>query len=119
MGFITGIETIQWDSGSGTSVTHYHGWQRLFPLFVSAFCFSWLFAIAKRNIIGWYIGSVVFILIILQIIFQGVVLLLSASNAADGWGALISQAIFALLLLLALVKWWLPKKREFQPMDGA
>jgi hypothetical protein len=118
VGFITGVQSVSWSSGEETVVVHYHGWQRLCPLFCALFCFVWAFGLTKRHVWAWYMGCTVFILMIVQVgIFQALLPFFFAPTKFERWWYLSSQSAFAFIIFLLLKKWWLPKRPEFRPTD--
>jgi hypothetical protein len=111
---ITGIQRLGWNSGYGWAIAYYHGWQRVLPIAAAFVLFTWWVTIRQRHISGWYIGCGFYFLAIAQLlIFQGLLPLLSAPAAFDGWWAFISQAVCAALVFFAFKKLWLPKKQQW------
>ena len=110
---VTGIQHYSWQSGYGSTVVYYHGWQRLLPITFALFAFGWLIMIRNRHISGWYIGCGVCLLAIVQFVHQGILPLLAAPASFDGWWPFVSQLICAMLVGIAFKKLWLPKKAQW------
>jgi hypothetical protein len=117
------IFILRFVTGAALLARHpYHGWERLVALIAAIFCFAWFVGLRRRLIWAWYVGCGVFLLTIIQILVVQGVLIFAQEFKSDpffGWGALISQTVFALIVFFILTYWWIPKKREFHSASGA
>ena len=99
-----------------SGLIHHVGWPVLGPLVGSIVFSVWFVLLRRRSLAAWYLGCVVFGLVLVQVvIFQALLPFLAQPTTLFGWWMLISQALFGIIIFLFLRKWWIPRKHEFTP----
>jgi hypothetical protein len=107
---ISGVQSFHFDSRTGTDVTYWHGYQRLFALVYAAACTLAFYGIYRRYPLVWKLGFVLWYLSAAQFIIQAWLLLWPQPY---GWVGAIAVTVFTPLVALYWASWWRRQKDWF------
>ena len=104
--FALDVQMFGSSSDRGFYTEGYPGWTRLEPLLISSFCGLWYYGLRTKRLWAWRLGTPVFGVLCLWLVYGGVKSVLRPSGPLDGWDDMLSRTISAALLFWLYWSWW-------------
>ncbi len=111
--FVSGIQSCHHTSWGGTKISYHEGWNRLLPFGLGILCLIWWYGIHTKKVFGWWTGTIIFFMVMIQLLIQGTWSLQVFDDLFTRLWGFFSQVAVAGLVFLAFRKWWIPKRMDY------